>query len=99
MVLIWARMSSALAVLDDIAKAYGSRVQKAKEYDPNICSFIQDPANRARLVAKSGQPLIQRTAFELSGFRIKIFANKVYLRIMGFCDLPEVFSINRIDPT
>jgi hypothetical protein len=91
-------MSSALAVLDDIAKAYGSRVQKAKEYDPNICSFIQDPANRARLVAKC-QPLIQRAALELSGFWIKIFANKVYLRIMGFCDLPEVFSINRIDPT
>ena len=90
-------MSSPQAILGQMAEAHGARVIKAEDYDPNICTFVHDRANRAKLVLKSGQPLTQKVAFELRGFRIQIFANDSYLRMMVVHELPEVFSINRID--
>jgi hypothetical protein len=88
-------MRITLLVLEQIAKNHGSR--KAQEYDPNICSFVHDPKNRAQLIAKSGQPLRSKTAFYVQDLRFQLFANDSYLRLTLFRELPEVFSLNRID--
>jgi hypothetical protein len=81
----------------DLAKTHGSQVLKAQEYDPNICSFVHNRLNRAELIATSGQPLLNKTAFEFDDLPIKVFANDCYLRTMMFRELPETFSLNRID--
>jgi hypothetical protein len=84
-------------VLEQIAKNHGSRILEAQEYDPNICSFVHDPKNRAQLIAKTGQPLLRKTAFDFRDLRVQLFANNSYVRIMLFRELTEVFSLNRID--
>jgi hypothetical protein len=80
-------------VLEQIAKNHGSRILEAQEYDPNICSFAHDPKNRAQLIAKTGQPLLRKTAFDFRDLRVQLFANNSYVRIMLFRELTEVFSL------
>jgi hypothetical protein len=92
------RLQSAQQVLEEIAKDRGSKVFPCEDYDPNVCTFTQDPRNRAKLVASSGQPFVRRTTFKAADLRVRLFANDSFLRIMLLFDLNvEPVALNRAD--
>ena len=92
------RLQSAQEVLAEIARLHGSKVNDAQEYDPNVCTFTQNPRNRAILLASSGQPFARKTVFQVAGLKVRLFANENFLRTMLLHDLAvEPFSLNRAD--
>jgi hypothetical protein len=92
------RLQRAQEVLQEIAKHRGSKVAPCQDFDPNVCTFTQDPRNRAALIASSGQPFLLRTAFKMGNLRIRLVANDTFLRIMLLFDLGlEPVSLNRTD--
>jgi hypothetical protein len=92
------RLQNTREMLEEIAKHRGSKVTAAQEFDPNVCTFTQDPRNRAVLVASSGQPFACKTVFQTAGLKVRLFANDNFLRIMLLHDLDvEPFSLNRTD--
>jgi hypothetical protein len=92
------RLQSAQKVLEEIARRRGSKVSACQEFDPNVCTFTQDPRNRAVLVASSGQPFLSKTIFQAGGLKVRLFANDSFLRAMLLHDLDvEPFSLNRTD--
>lgn len=92
------RLQSAQEILQEIAGHRGSKVSPCQDFDPNVCTFTQDPRNRAALIASSGQPFLRKTAFKTGGLRARLFANDSFLRILLLCDLDlEPVSLNRTD--
>jgi hypothetical protein len=92
------RLQSAQEVLQEIARHRGSKVASCQDFDPNVCTFTQDPRNRAVLIASSGQPFLFKTAFKIGNLRIRLVANDTFLRIMLLFELDlEPISLNRTD--
>jgi hypothetical protein len=92
------RLQNAQETLEEIARRRGSKATAAQEFDPNVCTFTQDPRNRAMLVASAGQPLLRKTVFQAGGLKVRLFANDSFLRAMLLHDVRvEPFSLNRTD--
>lgn len=92
------RLQRAQEVLQEIARHRGSKVAPCQDFDPNVCTFTQDPRNRAALIASSGQPFLFKTAFKIGNLRIRLVANDTFLRIMLLFGLDlEPISLNRND--
>jgi hypothetical protein len=92
------RLQSAQEILQEIARHRGSKVAPCQDFDPNVCTFTQDPRNRAALIASSGQPFLRKISFKVGDLRVRLFANDRFLRIMLFHDLDqEPVSLNRTD--
>lgn len=92
------RLQSAQEVLEEIARNRRVKVSSCQEFDPNVCTFRQDPRNRAVLVASSGQPFLRKIVFQAGGLKVRLFANDSFLRIMLLHDLDvKPFSLNRSD--
>jgi hypothetical protein len=92
------RLQSAQEVLQEIARHRGSKVAPCQDFDPNVCTFTQDPRNRAALIASSGQPFLNKTAFKVGDLRVRLVANDSFLRIILPFDLNvEPVSLNRPD--
>jgi hypothetical protein len=84
--------------LRQIAKQMRSRVSNCEHYDPNVCRYEHDPDNIAKIIAKSGQPFLRRTAFTKDGQKIRLYANDDFFQItLPFEIDADPLSINRKD--
>src|SRR5947207_2505762 len=79
-------------VLREIAKQMGSKVSKCEHYDPNVCSYEPDPSNIGKIITISGQPFRSKTAYNLEGQKIRLFANEDFIEIQT----PFESNIDRI---